>query len=271
MTEETKQPEEQDLMFKLPTDNVFPTELFEGKSYNEIEEILKDFIIIQDKEVFTTRILTKEEISEIRRIYGDIAEDNLPTLRLELETLIQEHKIAKELLQDRITSMNTQFLDLVAEAKNGIREYKPLSDRTFRIPVSGHYLIYTYTGTKFQLARVQQIPDSERYDLFNSGDKNKEMFAEHGYEFPDNPVLNKQNYRVIGDDPDEYVEVWEVDGKDVGSKHWKEALLDENTGEVIDISRKERIEIPIEESPYQNEPIEAQEGETIELQEEPEE
>lgn len=268
MTEQITNVEDSELKFKLPADNVFPVELFEGKSFEEIKEILQDFITIQDKDVYTERILTPEEISEIRRVYGEIAEDKLPVLREELDALIAEHKQKKELMQDRITALNTQFSDLVHQAKQGAEDYHPIADRTFRIPISGHYLTYTFTGTKFQLARVQRIPDSQRYDLFNSSDKNKENFQSFGYDFPDNPILNKQNYRVINSDfsGEEYVEVWEENGKDVGFNHWKEDILDEDTGELVTLDRKERIEIPIEESPYQNE-IKAQEGTTDDISE----
>jgi len=259
MTKQTNQPiNESELKFALPANNEFPTELFQGMTFQQIAELLgKDFIVLQDKQVFATRIMSDDEISEVRAEYGEIAEMQLPVLRNEMDDINAEYKQNKERITSEITALKNKFLDLVALAREGVREYEPIADYTFRIPISSHYLTYTYTGTKFQLARVQRIPDSERYDLFNSSDRNKEMFKSLGYEFPDITIENRQNYRVIGDPKSgEWIEVWEKDEMDIGYKHFKEDLLDDDKDEIVTIDRKERIEIPISESPYQNEQIE---------------
>lgn len=262
---------EDELKFNLPEENEFPIELFQGMDFEQIKDLLgSEFIVLQDKEVHTERIMTDEEISEVRAEYGEIAENELPVLRNELDDLNANYKCDKDKLTAEITALNNKFLDLVSVACNGVKEYEPLADRTFRIPISGYYLTYTFTGTKFQLARVQRIPDSERYDLFNSSDKNKDSFKALGYEFQEIIIENKQNYRVIGDPKSgDWVEVWEKDGMDIGYKHWKEDFADEDTAEIVTVERKERIEIPISESPYQNEPTEAQKGASDEVSAEP--
>lgn len=272
MTQVTEFPvEEAELVFNLPENNEFPTELFQGMDFEAIKKLLgNDFIVLQDKQVFTERIMTDEEISQVRAEYGEIAENELPEVRNELDELNANYKHDKEVLTAQITALNNKFLDLVSIAKRGIKEFELIADHTFRIPISGFYLTYTFTGTKLQLARVQRIPDSERYDLFNSSDKNKSEFSKLRYEFPESAVENRQNFRVFGERGSvEWLEVWEDSGMDIGWKHWKEDFIDEDTGEITTIDRTERIEISITESPYQNEPVEAQEGTSDELPEEP--
>lgn len=55
---------------------------------------------------------------------------------------------------------------------------------TFRIPVMGYYLYYSWVNDAFRLALVQEIPKHEYNDLFNSGEKNQEAFKELGYDLP---------------------------------------------------------------------------------------
>lgn len=57
---------------------------------------------------------------------------------------------------------------------------------TFRIPVMGYYLYYSWVNEAFRLALVQEIPKHEYNDLFNSGEMNQEAFKSLG-----------MNYRIL--------------------------------------------------------------------------
>lgn len=243
------------VVFNIDENNEFPTVLFEGKTFDEIAKLLgSEFIVLQDKDVIVQRVMTEDEISEIRRVYGEIAEEELPEVRNKLEEITQAYKREKEELLGQITALDNKFLDLVSVAKNGVTDYTPESDKTFRIPIAGHYLTYTYLNGKFQLAKSIPIPENQRYDLFNSSDKNSNSFEKMNYIFPKTNVENKQNYRIIGDvESGEWIEVWEENGKDVGYKHWEEEFVDEDTNEVVGISRTALIEYSFADSPYRNE------------------
>lgn len=144
---------------------------------------------------------------------------------------------------------------------------------TFRIPVMGHYLYYSWVNDAFRLALVQEIPKHEYNDLFNSGEMNQEAFKTLGYELPDIDVKDtRKNLRKFGKD-ENIVEVWEEDGQDVWLEHWTEDFLDEDNGEVVPIQRHEWHRVAIEESPWrkEDEQTEAQEGATDEVSAEPEE
>ena len=144
---------------------------------------------------------------------------------------------------------------------------------TFRIPVMGHYLYYSWVNDAFRLALVQEIPKHEYNDLFNSGEMNQEAFKALGYDLPDIDVKDtRKNLRKFGKD-ENVVEVWEEDGQDVWLEHWIEDFLDEDSGEVVPVQRHEWHRVAIEESPWrkEDEQTEAQEGEADEIPAEPEE
>ena len=189
----------------------------------------------------------------------------MPELREELELITANYKAKKERLTAELTALDTQFKDLVSVAKDGTAVYEPDNENTFKIPVAGHYLYYSYTGSIFQLIAVKKIPENERYDLFNTGEKNKETLEAMGYEIPDFIPENRENYRVVELGESEYVEIWENDGKEKVLRHWVEEHLDEDTGTVISIERAEHEEYSIGENPYENDEIETQAGATDEI------
>ena len=271
MDEKTKKIPEELLQFKLPENNQFPVVLFVGLTPLQVKDKISEmFVAMQERGVKAERYMTDEEVSEVRAEYGDLAESQMPELKAQLEQLTAVYKREKENLVDRITSLDVQFKDLVYLAKQGVTVFEPEPENTFKIPVAGHYLYYTLTGSKFQLIDVKLIPDHQRYDLFNTGDKNKQSFEAAGFEIPDYPIENRQNYRVIELGVDDYVEIWEENGKERTKHHWVEDFQDEDTGEVASLDRNETEEFEIGENPYENGKTEAQEGETDEISGEPE-
>lgn len=140
---------------------------------------------------------------------------------------------------------------------------------TFRIPIMGYYLYYSWVNEAFRLALVQEIPKHEYDDLFNSGEINQKAFLALGYELPSIDVKDtRKNVRRFGKGEDT-VEVWEEDGEDVWLEHWTEDFLDEDSGEVVPIQRHEWHRISIEVSPWrkeeENDETGTQEGETEQL------
>lgn len=261
-----KQLTEEQLKFQLPENNQFPVQIFDGLSPQEIGEMIStNFVAMQQRGFKANRLMTDKEIFEIRAEYGDIAEQQLPELQTQLELVTSTYKAKKERLTDEITALKNQFTDLVSVAREGVAVFEPENENTYKIPVAGHYLYYSFTGSAFQLIAVREIPSNERYDLFNTGEKNKEMFEKIGYQIPEFNIENKENYRVIELENNERVEIWEEDGKEQCVKHWVEDHLDCDTDEIVPIELKKREEYAIGENPYENEQIEAQEGTSDEI------
>lgn len=267
----------EEVQFKLPTTVKFPEIIFpDCVCMDEIKKKLaENFIAIQEKDVIANRVMDDYEISTIRANYGEIAEEQIPELEAQLESLKAKFNNEKKEFEAKISELHTQFKDLVNLAKKGVRDYPPKMIDTFRIPVMGYYLYYSWVNDAFRLALVQEIPKHEYNDLFNSGEKNQEAFKELGYDLPNVDFKDtRKNVRQFGEG-ENIVEVWEEDGYDVWLEQWIEDFVDESTGESIPIQRHELHRSPIEESPCRkeenNDETGTQEGETIEVSEESEE
>lgn len=265
----------EELKFKLPATVKFPEVIFSDcVSMDDVKKKLAEsFVAIQEKDVIANRVMDDYEISTIRANYGEIAEEQIPELEAQFESLKAKFNTEKKDFEAKISALHTQFKDLVNLAKKGIKDYPLKMIDTFRIPVMGHYLYYSWVNDAFRLALVQEIPKHEYNDLFNSGEMNQEAFKALGYDLPDIDVKDtRKNLRKFGKD-ENVVEVWEEDGQDVWLEHWIEDFLDEDSGEVVPVQRHEWHRVAIEESPWrkEDEQIEAQEGEADEIPAEPEE
>ena len=265
----------EELKFKLPATVKFPEVIFSDcVSMDDVKKKLAEsFVTIQEKDVIANRVMDDYEISTIRANYGEIAEEQIPELEAQFESLKAKFNTEKKDFEAKISALHTQFKDLVNLAKKGIKDYPLKMIETFRIPVMGHYLYYSWVNDAFRLALVQEIPKHEYNDLFNSGEMNQEAFKALGYDLPDIDVKDtRKNLRKFGKD-ENVVEVWEEDGQDVWLEHWIEDFLDEDSGEVVPVQRHEWHRVAIEESPWrkEDEQTEAQEGEADEIPAEPEE
>lgn len=267
----------EELKFKLPTTVKFPEVIFSDcVCMDDVKKKLSEhFVTIQEKDVIANRVMDEYEISTIRANYGEIAEEQMPEIEAQFENLKAEFNTAKKEFEAKISSLHTQFKDLVNLAKKGIKDYPLKMVDTFRIPVMGYYLYYSWVNEAFRLALVQEIPKHEYNDLFNSGEKNQEAFKELGYELPDIDVKDtRKNLRKFCKGED-IVEVWEENGQDVWLEQWVEDFLDEASGEVVSIQRHEWHRVAIEESPWRkeedNDETGTQERETVEVSDESEE
>lgn len=264
------------VVFKLPETVVFPKVLFENaKDMDEVRKSISEhFVAVQEKDVIANRLMDSQEINEIREEYGEIAESRLPELIDELATLEAKFKCDKKQIEAQIASANTHFKDLVSFARSGIKDYPLDMSNTFRIPVLNYYLYYTWINEHFEIAMVHEIPFHEQRDIFNSVEKNKESFEALGYTLPEIDIVDpRNNLRRFSKEGMDY-EVWEEGNKVFVSEFWEEDFVDEASGEVTTIPRKETKEFSKEDYPQtsyseiENEQTEIEEGTTNELQEE---
>jgi hypothetical protein len=281
MTKKKQEPQKQ-VVFKLPEIVEFPQVIFpEAENIEQVREMIakSGFVAVQQKNVIANRVMDAEEISEIRAEYGEIAETNLPELHDELSNLEAKFKYDKKQLEAEISAANTKFKDLVSFAKKGIKDLPLEMDNTFRISVLNHYLFYTWINDRFELALVQEIPSHEKFDIFNSVEKNREVFEELGYALPEIEIKDDRVNlrRFSSDESDSRYEAWD-DGEIIRVNHfWKEDFIDDDTEETVSVDRTNVEKYSKENYPYKdidpyfNEPADEQEGTTDEIPEEPEE
>lgn len=143
----------EEVQFKLPTTVKFPEIIFpDCVCMDEIKKKLaENFIAIQEKDVIANRVMDDYEISTIRANYGEIAEEQMPELEAQLESLKAKFNNEKKEFEAKISALHTQFKDLVNLAKKGVRDYPLKMIDTFRIPVMGYYLYYSWVNDAFRL------------------------------------------------------------------------------------------------------------------------
>lgn len=153
----------EELKFKLPTTVKFPEVIFSDcVSMDDVKKKLaENFVTIQEKDVIANRVMDDYEISTIRANYGEIAEEQMPELEAQFEALKAKFNTEKKEFEAKISALNTQFKDLVNLAKKGVKDYPLKMIDTFRIPVMGYYLYYSWVNDAFRLALVQEIPKHE--------------------------------------------------------------------------------------------------------------
>lgn len=179
-----------EIKFQLSAAITFPEVIFENCTCMDDvkKELSEHFVTVQEKDVIAERIMDDYEISAIRADYGAIAEEQMPELEERFEALKAEFYASKKEFEAKISSLHVRFKDLVNLARKGVRDYPLETADTFRIPVTGYYLYYSWVNGHFRLASVQEIPEHERDDLFNSGETNRQAFEKLGYELPAVPA-----------------------------------------------------------------------------------
>lgn len=185
-----------EVKFQLSATVEFPEVIFENCACMEDvkKELSEHFVTVQEKDVTAARIMDDFEISTIRANYGEIAEEQIPELEERFEALKAEFHVSRKEFEAKISSLHTHFKDLVNLARKGVRDYPLETADTFRIPVTGYYLYYSWVNQCFRLASVQEIPEHEQNDLFNSGETNRKAFEQLGYELPHIPARDdRQN------------------------------------------------------------------------------
>ena len=141
--------------------------LCEGaKSADEPIKVLHDKFnaLFPDNEV-VDRKYDDFEIHAIREEYCIKQENDVPKRKEELETVLAQIKTMKKNAEEAYASALLEVSDLAARVKNGITDFRLPSTKTARIALNGHYLFFAWVDDKFQLCKVEKIPDWDRSGL----------------------------------------------------------------------------------------------------------
>ena len=126
------------------------------------------------------------EIHAIREEYCIKQENDVPRRKQELEIVLADIKTMKKNAEEAYNSALLEVSDLAARVKNGKTDFRLPSTKTARIALNGHFLFYSWVDGKFQLCKVQKIPDWDRTGLWSQEDVNQQAMKEvFGIEFPE--------------------------------------------------------------------------------------
>ena len=158
-----------------------------AKSAEEPIQILHDKFnaLFPDNET-VERKYDNFEIQAIREEYCIKQENDVPKRKLELESTLAEIKSMKKNAEEAYNSALLEVSDLAARVKNGKTDFRLPSTKTARIALNGHFLFFAWVDDKFQLCKVQKIPDWDRNGLWSQEDVNQQAMKEvFGIEFPE--------------------------------------------------------------------------------------
>lgn len=164
--------------FGIETNEV-PTILGEFETPEQAQSFINENFIYMHEKLETTRLMDEYEKETIRQEYINELEEKLPMYQKELlekasaaEKAKNEEKEAKEIENASLAKVKL----LSAEVKKGITEINLDAALTYRIPLNGNYYYYTFVNNVLTLAKIREIPDFERSEIFNSSERNKEYF-----------------------------------------------------------------------------------------------
>lgn len=166
----------------------FPPTLFDGATNpEEIVAILnEEFNAVFPENESAVRTMDDYEIAETREEYCLKQENEVPKRMMELADAIESAKRMKKEAEDRYESILNEIRDLAAMVKDGTKEFKLSPTNTARLALNGHYVYYSWVNEKFQLVKVEKIPEWDKRSLWAQEDKNRTaMMNLFGYEFPE--------------------------------------------------------------------------------------
>lgn len=180
----------------------FPATLFEGATNpEEIIQILnEEFNVVFPENESAVRMMDEHEIQETREEYCLKQENEVPKRMMELADAIEVAKRMKKEAEERFESLMTEIRELAAMVKDGTKEFLLSPTNTARMALNGHYVYYSWVNEKFQLVKVEKIPEWDKRSLWAQEDKNRTaMMNLFGYEFPE---VERPNEEVEDEEED---------------------------------------------------------------------
>lgn len=161
--------------------NEVPQTLGEFKNLEEATQFINQNFVAIPQKLETTRLMDDYEREAIREEYRKELEEKIPVYKKELQikTLELEEAKTAEKNAKEILSATWNKIDILAkEVNDGVTEINLDAASTFKIAHKGNYYFYTFVNSEITLAKIMQIPEFERDEIFNSSERNKESFEE---------------------------------------------------------------------------------------------
>jgi hypothetical protein len=145
-----------------------------------------NFASSMNKPLTAARYMDSIEKEMKRQEYRDTLEDILPNFEkalIQAETqLIEAKKKQKDAEEAYNVTMN-HAKELAYEVKRGLQDMDLDEKHTFRIASNGRYFFYTYIDQQLKLAKIMDIPEHEKSDLWNVMAGNQAYFEHLQEEF----------------------------------------------------------------------------------------
>lgn len=161
-------------------DDNLPEKLGTFQTIDDFQEFFALNTVSEHQQVMATRHYTDEEIHNFREEILGVVENELPeakTILGDKEFELSVAKKQKEIALESVGALRTKIDDLAAEIKEGKTQIEVASNRTYRVPYKGRYYYYVFQDDgDCVLAKVLEVPEHEKTEIFNNTDKNDKFF-----------------------------------------------------------------------------------------------
>lgn len=161
-------------------DDNLPEKIGVFENIDSFQEYFALNTLSEHKQVEAVRHYTDEEIHNFREEILEVVENELPEAKILLADKEYELSLAKkqkELALESVGALRTKVDDLAAEIKEGKTTIEIPSNRTYRVPYKGKYYFYVWQDNgDCVLAKVLDVPEHEKAEIFNNTDKNDSFF-----------------------------------------------------------------------------------------------
>ena len=147
----------------------------------KMREFMENLIGFNSK-LQTVRKMDSFEKKELRKDYGEFLEVLLPAHEVELKKAAQIFEDAKERFneaKEAVKYATNMAISIAAEVKAGIKEINLDEKYTYRVPFENKYYFVTWIDKELKLCKVQEIPNHEKQDLWNSLNKNEQFINDN--------------------------------------------------------------------------------------------
>lgn len=167
--------------FKVANSTGVPENLGLFETADEALKYMQDNFAYFTRPLTAARLMDEKEKHELRSRACDLLEYDIPNLEQELDRAIEHERKAKEAVKNAKEALNSVVNTAKAygkETKRGIKEIDLDEDYTYRIACDGQFLFYTYIDKQLKLAKVCDISEAERGELYSASEKNEARFRQ---------------------------------------------------------------------------------------------
>lgn len=168
--------------FDVANSSIMPENLGEYKTADEAIQFIHKNVVGINQRITVSRFMDNFEKTELRKEYQEILELKMPILEKDLQKATHEFEEAKKKLADakELVNATTNEVKAIAnDVKRGLKDIQLDDQFTWRIAFECRYFFYSYIDKQIKLAKIQDIPEHEKQDLFNVMSKNEEFFNDN--------------------------------------------------------------------------------------------
>ena len=159
--------------------NQIPENLGQFENEKELKDFVNENLVAINEKITAIRFIDATEKHELRTECLDLLENKLPFQKKDLQKAEIQLKQAKDLvseLKQAVEATSSEAENLAVQVKIGTKEMNLDDKFTWRVPYEDKFYYFTFLDKQLKLAKIKDIPEHEKRDIFNDQTKNSIFF-----------------------------------------------------------------------------------------------